>query len=414
MQTDTAESSSLFARYRSLSLSTKILVWMVIGVVAGLLLGDKAGELRPIGDLFMRLLLMAAIPLVFFNLISGISGIKDTGSLGKLGIRTLFYYLATTMVALIVGLMVASRFQPGRGMQLSDPVTESVGEIPSIAKILLDMVPSNMFAAFSEGNVVQVVVIAVFLGIPVLFMPEPQREQLRDGFALISNLLKELVGLVLKFSPFGIAALVAASVGEFGGAIFGPLAKFLATVWVAQLVMVCIYVLVLKLATGRRIGRWLRATGPLYATTAATCSSLASLVVAMEVARRRVKLSENIYSFTLPLGTQLNKDGTSITLVVILLFTAQALGIEFSGGDVIALILIGLILSQGSGGIPQGGLVLAFIYLQSFGLPLEVAGILAGVYRLVDMGNTTVNCMGDMTWTTIVSDRSIPRVTEPA
>lgn len=414
MQKDAAEPQSLFGRYRSSSLSTKILVWMVIGVFAGLILGDKASELRPIGELFMRLLLMAAIPLVFFNLISGISGIKDTGSLGKLGVRTLFYYLATTMVALIVGLVVASQIQPGVGMRLSDPVTEQVAEIPGVAQILLDMVPSNMFAAFSEGNVVQVVVIAVFLGIPVLFMPEPQREQLKDGFALMSELLKQLVGLVLKFSPFGIAALVAASVGEFGGAIFGPLAKFLATVWAAQFVMVCLYILVLRIATGRRIGAWLRATGPLYATTAATCSSLASLVVAMEVARQRVRLSENVYSFTLPLGTQLNKDGTSITLVVILLFTAQALGIQFSGGDIAALILIGLVLSQGSGGVPQGGLVLAFIYLQSFGLPLEVAGILAGVYRLVDMGNTTVNCMGDMTWTTIMSDRNEPRAIEPA
>lgn len=398
-------SPSLIARYRGWSLSTKILAWMVIGVVTGLLLNEKAVVLRPIGDLFMRLLLMAAIPLVFFNLVAGVSGIKDKSALGRLGVRTLFYYLTTTLMALLIGAVVANQLQPGKGMKLSDPVSESIAEIPGLSQVLLDMVPSNMFAAFSEGNVVQVVVIAILLGIPVLFMPEPQREQLKDGFALVSNLLKELVGLVLKFSPFGIAALVAASVGEFGGSIFGPLAKFLATVWLAQLIMVCAYVLILRVATGRKVWDWLQQTGPLYATTAATCSSLASLVVSMEVARTRLKLADNVYSFTLPLGTQLNKDGTSITLIVILLFTAQAIGMEFSAGDIVALLLFGVVLSQGSGGIPQGGLVLAFIYLQSFGLPLEFAGILAGVYRLVDMGNTTVNCMGDMTWTTIVSDR---------
>lgn len=378
---------------------------MVLGVFAGLVLGDQASALRPVGDLFMRLLLMAAIPLVFFNLISGISSLTDVGSLGKLGVRTLLYYLTTTSIALIIGLAVASLIEPGVGMSLTSEFNKSVAEIPALSQVLLDMVPANMFHAFSSGNVVQVVIIAIFLGIPVLLLPQPQRDHLQDGFALITGLLKQLVGLVLKFSPIGIAALVAASVGEFGGALFGPLARFIGTVWAAQLVMICGYLIVLRLWARRPIWSWLRKTGPLYATTAATCSSLASLVVAMQVAQNRLKLPKNVFSFTLPLGTQLNKDGTAITLVVILLFTTQALGIKFTAPDLVAVIFVGLILSQGSGGIPQGGLVLAFIFLQSFNLPLEVAGILAGVYRLVDMGNTTVNCMGDMTWTTVVAER---------
>ncbi len=380
-------------------------MWTVFGVFVGMVFGEQAGSLRPLGDLFMRLLLMAAIPLVFFNLVSGISGLTDTGGLGKLGIRTLLYYLATTSAALTVGLAVAFFIEPGSDMRLTSEIDESVANMPGLSQVLLDMVPSNMFLAFSSGNVVQVVVVAVFLGVSILLIPQPHRENLRDGFALITSLLKKLVGLVLAFSPIGIAALVAASVGQFGGALFGPLAKFIGTVWAAQLVMVCGYLSILRLSTGRAVWPWLRKTGPLYATTAATCSSLASLVVAMEVARKRLKLPENVYSFTLPLGAQLNKDGTAITLVVVLLTTTQALGIEFTVPDLLAVVFVGLILSEGSGGVPQGGLVLAFIFLQSFNLPLEVAGVLAGVYRLVDMGNTTVNCMGDMTWTTVVSDR---------
>ena len=404
-QANTSNLAGFVARYRSWSLSTKILVWMLLGVLLGMLLGENARALQPFGDLFMRLLLMAAIPLVFFNLIAGVSGLSDTGNLGSLGIRTLLFYLATTSVALIVGVSVALVLKPGVGMQLTSEVNESVAGIPALSQIVLDLVPENMFRAFSSGNVVQVVVVAIFLGIPILLMPSPQKEKLQDGFALLSSLLKKLVEMILVFSPLGIAALVAASVGEFGGALFGPLARFVATVWAAQLVMIGAYLLLLRLLIKRATGPWLRATGPLYATTAATCSSLASLVVAMEVAGTRLRLPENVYSFTLPLGTQLNKDGTAITLAVILLFTAQALGIEFGVADWIAIVFFGLILSQGSGGVPQGGLVLAFIFLQSFNMPLEVAGILAGVYRLVDMGNTTVNCMGDMVWTTVVSER---------
>ena len=395
----------LYGRYKQLSLSTKILAWMVVGAIAGTVLGEDAAFVRPLGELFMRLLLMAAIPLVFFNLISGIGGARDTNSLGKLGARTLLYYLVTTTTALLIGLVTASIIQPGSGMRLTGAASESVAQIPGISDVLLDLVPSNMAAAFGEGNVVQVVVIAVFLGGTVILMPEPQREKLRDGFALITGLLKKLVDLVLRFSPIGIAALVAANVGEFGGAFFGPLALFVGAAWSAHLVMIVLYLVFLRATTGRSVGQWLQATGPLYATTVATCSSLASLVVSMQVARNRVRLSENVYSFTLPLGTQLNKDGTAITLAIILMFTAQSIGIEFLLSDIVAVVLVGLVLSQGSGGIPQGGLVLGFIFLQSFNLPLEVAGILAGVYRLVDMGNTTVNCMGDMVWTTVMSDK---------
>lgn len=405
-QPNSSATAALFERYRRSSLSTKILAWMLVGVVAGLALGEDAQLVRPVGDLFMRLLLMSAIPLVFFNLISGISGAKDANSLGRLGARTLLYYIVTTTTALVIGLVVAYLIQPGAGMQLASAVSGTVAGIPAISDILLDMVPSNMAAAFADGKVVQVVVVAVFLGGTVILMPEPQRETLRDGFALIAGLLKKLVDIVLWFSPFGIAALVAANVGEFGGDVLGPVALFVATVWSAQVVMVLLYLLFLRLSTGRSVGRWLRATGPLYATTAATCSSLASLVVSMQVARDRVRLSENVYSFTLPLGTQLNKDGTAITLAIILMFTAQSIGIQFTTSDYVAIVLVGLVLSQGSGGIPQGGLVLGFIYLQSFNLPIELAGILAGVYRLVDMGNTTVNCMGDMVWTTVMSDKA--------
>lgn len=406
LQQSTLSVTELYAGYKRLTLSVRILVWMVLGVALGLAFPKFAVELRPIGDLFIRLLLMSAIPLVFFNLISGISRLTYINNLGKLGVRTLVYYLSTTTVALVVGILAATLLQPGARMILTSPVDESVGEVPPISELLLQLVPENMLLAFSSGNVAQVVLIAVLLGVATLLLPQPHKENLQEGFALITSLLRKLVEIVLKFSPVGVACLVAASVGEIGGALLAPLAKFLFTIWLAQLFMVLVYLTLLRLTTGRSTYAWLQSSGPLYATTIATCSSLASLVVAMEVARNRLKLMENVYSFTLPLGTQLNKDGTAITLVVILLFTAQAVGIHFDLLDLVVIILVGLVLSEGSGGIPQSGLVLAFIFLQSFGLPLEIAGILAGIYRIMDMGNTTVNCMGDLIWSTIMSDNA--------
>lgn len=402
--TQGGERRSWWARYSELSLGTRILIWMGIGVLGGVLFGEAATRVQPLGDLFIRLLLMAAIPLVFFNLIAGLTSLADVSILGRLGLRTLGFYLLTTTLALSVGILMTSWLEPGRGMQLSEPVTEDFGDVPAVMDILLGLVPKNVFAAFSSANVAQVVVFAVFLGVAALTLPQEQKNRLQSFFSLGAELLRGLVKIVLHFAPIGVGALAATTVGEHGGAIFGPLAKFIFAVWSGQALMVLFYMILLTSFSSYRPWPWLRRTGPLYATTAATCSSLASLVVAMDVAEKRLRIAKRVYSFTLPLGAQLNKDGTAIMLTGVLLFTAQAAGIEFSFARLVTILVIGLVLSEGSGGIPGGGLVIALIFVEAFHLPLEIAGIVAGIYRLIDMGSTTINCMGDMTWTTIISE----------
>ena len=234
-------------------------------------------------------------------------------------------------------------------------------------------------------------------------MPKEKKQSLGKVFDVLAELFRKLVDIILHFSPVGIGALAASTVGQYGSAIFGPLALFIGGVWGAQAVMVIIYLLLLFLFTRQSPLSFFKQTAPLYATTAATCSSLASLVVSLEVAEDRVKLPRSIYSFTLPLGAQMNKDGTSIMLAGVLLFTAQAAGVEFSLASQATIILIGLLLSNGSGGIPGGGLVIALIFVKAFHLPLEIAVIVGGIYRLIDMGGTTINCMGDMVGTIIVA-----------
>lgn len=390
--------------YKNLSLGVKILIWMSIGVIVGVVAGEQAIVVRPVGDLFIRLLLMAAIPLVFFNLVAGITSLSDIRILGRLGLRTVAYYVGTTSVALTLGLVLAHLIEPGKGMQLSEPVDQSFGEVPSVMQVLIDLFPENVFRSFSSGNVAQVVVFAIFIGVATLLLPDDQKEKMKTGFVTVAMMLRELVRVVLYFAPLGVGALAAATVGEYGGAIFGPLAKFIGGVWLAQATMIVFYMTLLFVTTRRSPFKWLKTTAPLYATTSATCSSLASLVVSMNIAQNRLRIPENIYGFTLPLGAQLNKDGTAIMLTMVLLFTAQAAGVEFSLAEQFTIVLVGLVLSEGSGGIPGAGLVIALIFVESFNLPLEIAGIVAGIYRLIDMGGTTVNCMGDLVWTTILSD----------
>lgn len=401
MTTTSAEAERGNGRRRT-GPGTRILVGMLVGIVVGALMGERVVVLQPLGDLFINLLILAAVPLVFFNLLAGLTALSDVRTLGRLAGKTVGYYLSTDLVALSLGIGAAWLLQPGAGMQLTEQVAGPVGEVPSVADIVLGMIPTNVFRAFSDGNVVQLVVLALLLGVATMALKGGARERLATAYEDLANLFRRLVHLILWTAPVGIGALVAVTVGRYGAELLGPMARFLGGLWAAQLVIFAGYMTLMRLFSDFRPVRFLRDTGSLWATTAATTSSLASLSVGMETARR-LGLPRSVYSFTLPLGAQLNKDGTSAMLGAVLIFTAQAAGVTFTPADFVAILLLGLLLAEGSGGIPGGGFVIALIYVQAFGLPIEVAAIVGGIYRLVDIGNTTVNIMGDMVGTSLVA-----------
>ena len=380
----------------------RILIGMLAGVVLGAIMGERVAVLQPVGDLFINLLVLAAVPLVFFNLLAGLTALADVRTLGRLAGKTVGYYLTTDLAALSLGLGAAALLRPGDGIRLTEQVAGEVGTVPAFGDILLGMIPTNVFRAFSDGNVVQLVVLALLLGVATMALRGGARERLATAYEDLAGLFRRLVHLILWTAPVGIGALIAVTVGRYGAELLGPMARFLAGVWAAQLVIVAGYMLLLRYFSDFRPGRFLRNTGSLWATTAATTSSLASLSVGMETARR-IGLPRTVYSFTLPLGAQLNKDGTSAMLGAVLIFTAQAAGVTFTPGDFVTILLLGLLLSEASGGIPGGGFVIALIYVQAFNLPIEVAAIVGGIYRLVDIGNTTVNIMGDMVGTSLVA-----------
>lgn len=393
---------------RGIGLGTQILIGMGVGSALGVFLGEQVEVIQPIGDLFIRMLVLAAVPLVFFNLLAGLTALSDVRMFGRLAGKIMSYYVITDLIAISLGIGAMAILRPGVGMQLSEQVEGPVGAVPSVAEVLLGMVPTNVFQAFAEGNVVQLVVISVLLGVATILIGGTAGQRLANAYRDLARLFRKLVDLILLIAPVGIGALMAVTVGRYGTQLIGPMTRFLLGVWTAQFVVFLGYMMLLRFFTTRSPGRFLRDTGPLWATTAATTSSLASLSVGLEVAEK-ISLPRAVYSFTLPLGAQLNKDGTSVMLGAVLLFTAQAAGVEFAPAAFLTILLVGLLLSEGSGGIPGGGFVIALIYVQAFNLPIEVAAIVGGIYRLVDMGNTTVNIMGDMIGTSIVAESEAGR-----
>ena len=395
--------SAAYNHYRNLSLGGQILCFMILGGVGGLIIGEPAKALQPLGDLFIKLLIMAAVPLIFFNLLAGMTGLADFKAFKRLLLSIFVFYGTTTILAMITGLFVMSLIKPGLGMNLTQDIGSTVDEIPSIIDILVGLFPENIFAAFASGNVSQIVMFSIFLGIAAILLPEKRRKTLSEGFVLVAELLRMLVNVIMRFGPLGIGALAAATLGQYGSQIFGPLSLFILGIWAAMLLMALIYLVLLKIFSEYPPLNFLGNTMPLWATTASTCSSLASLTVAFEMAEEKLKIPHDIYSFTLPLGAQLNKDGTAIILGGTLLFTAQAAGIEFTLPTLFTILIMGTVLSMGSGGIPGGGVVVSLVFIQAFGLPLEIAAMVTGIYRLLDMASTTVNVMGDMVGTCIIS-----------
>jgi len=393
---------------RRMGLGVQILIGMIVGTLAGALLGERVLVVQPLGDLFIRLLVLAAVPLIFFNLLAGLTALSDVRTFGRLAGKIMSYFVITDLIALSLGMGAMMLLRPGVGMELTGTVDGAVGTVPSIADVLLGMVPRNLFAAFAEGNVVQLVVVSVGLGVATLFLAEGPRTRLTSAYGDLAALFRKVVDLVLIVAPIGIGALMAVTVGRYGSELVGPMARFLVGVWAGQALIVVGYLVLLRLFTNRRPFAFLRETGPLWATTAATTSSLASLTMGLEFAEK-IGLPRSLYSFTLPLGAQLNKDGTAVMLGAVLVFTAQAAGVDFSAASFVTVLLVGLLLSEGSGGIPGGGFVIALIYVQAFNLPIEIAAIVGGIYRLVDMGNTTVNIMGDMVGTSLVAHSEAAR-----
>lgn len=393
---------------RPLGLGTQILLGMVAGTVLGLALGERAAVLSPVGDLFIRLLVLAAVPLVFFNLLAGTTALTDLRTLGRLAGKILAYFMATTVVATALGIGVMVAFRPGVGMTLRSEVGAEVGRAPSVMQVFTDLIPTNAVGAFVGGNVTQVVVLAVMLGVATLLLPEAPRDRLRVAYADLAELLRKVVDLILKVAPYGVGALMMVTIGRYGAELLGPMAWFVLGITAAHLVILSAYMALLRLFSSWRPLSFLKETWTIWATTLATTSSLASVPVSLGTAER-LKLPRTLYSFSIPLGAQINKDGTAATLSAVVVFTAQAVGVSLGLGDFVTIVLMGTLLSAGSGGIPGGGFVVALVMVEAFHFPLELAAVVGGIYRLVDMGNTTLNIMGDWVGTILVAESEARR-----
>ena len=371
---------NLWQKYKKVPLLRKLLVAMILGILLGIIFGEPINVIKPFGTIFLNLLKMAALPLVIVNLISGIASLDDPKSFGRIGGKIMIYYCLTTVGAIAIGLIVGFLFKPGVGFQLTGSYEGTVSEIPGIG---------------------QTIVFSAFVGVAILFLPADQTQTLCTGVNALAALFNKLVGIIMGYAPIGVCALMACTVGTYGADLFGFLAKYLGASYSAALIHFCVYLILLFVFTRMKPLMFLKKASPLMVTTLSTSSSLAAVPVNMECADD-LGVSRKVSGFTIPLGSQINKDGNGIMLAVTFLFAAQCVGADTSIATLLRVILISLILTTGAGGVPGGGIVTIAIIVDAFGLPLEVVALVSGIFTLIDVVFTTMNCVGDLVGTVIV------------
>lgn len=407
---------------KKLSLTTYIFIALLIGAVTGICIHYfvPAGHIRDdiivegvfyvIGQGFIRGMQMLVVPLVFCSLICGSMSIGDTKKLGTVGVKTLVFYLATTALAITVALSVASVINPGIGLDINQ-LQKSAGEVAtteatSLSDTLLNIIPKNPIQSLAEGNMLQIIVFALIIGIILAKLGE-RTDVVANFFSQFNDIMMEMTMLVMKFAPIGVFCLIARTFSGIGFDAFLPMLKYMLGVLVA-LAIQCfiIYLGLLKIFTGLNPIIFIKNFFPVMAFAFSTATSNATIPMSIDTLAKKMGVSKKISSFTVPLGATINMDGTAIMQGVAVVFVAQAYGIDLSMMDFVTVIGTATLASIGTAGVPSVGLVTLTMVFNSIGLPVEGIALIMGIDRILDMARTAVNITGDAVCTTIVAHQN--------
>ena len=384
---------------KKLSLATKTFIGFGLGIVIGLVFGEKATIVKPLGTIFLNMIKMIVVPMVFFSITAGVASLGDLKKLRNIGVKVVGLYALTSALCVGLGLIMANIINPGKGFDLtalSQSTDYEAQAMPSIIDTLIDMFPSNIFTSFTNTNMLQIIVFSVFLGVALIMMGK-EGERLLAGVQSCANAMYKITAIVMEFSPIGVCALLADSVGAYGLKIFGPLGKLILTVYASDVILVLLmYIPMVALLAKFPVKKWLQGIWKVWVVTASTTSSSGSLPITTSVTNDEFGVSSELSSFSLPLGATINMNGGCIYYAAAIVMTAQIYGMNLTPSALVNIIISTVLVAMGCPGVPGGAIIMTTILLTNMGLPLEIVGLIAGIFRLIDMANTTFNVTGDV------------------
>ena len=407
---------------KKVGLTTKIFIALIVGAIFGVILHYAVpaghfkdailveGVLYVVGQGFIKLMKMLVVPLVFCSLVCGSMSIGDTKKLGTVGVRTLIFYLATTALAVTVALTVGNILDPGIGLDMtavqSNAAEVQTMEATTLTSTLLNLIPDNPIGSLASGNMLQIIVFALIVGVILAKLGE-RAETVSNFFNQFNDVMMEMTMMVMSLAPIGVFCLISRTFATIGFSAFIPLAKYMIGVLLA-LVIQCfvVYLGMLKIFTGLNPVKFIKNFFPVMAFAFSTATSNATIPMSIDTLAKKMGVSKKISSFTIPLGATINMDGTAIMQGVAVVFAAQAFGIELGIAEYITVIGTATLASIGTAGVPSVGLVTLTMVFNSVGLPVEAIGLIMGIDRILDMSRTAVNITGDAVCTTIVAKQN--------
>ena len=384
---------------KKLSLTAKIFIGLVLGVLLGLALqGNPAiatGYIKPIGTIYLNLIKMIVVPVVLLSIIQGIISLQDIRKVGSIGVRTVLYYMVTTALAVTIGLIFANLLNVGAGYVLpTDALTYEAKSAPSFIDTIVNIFPSNAITPLANATMLQVIVIAIFFGFGIILAGEKGEPAAKvvESFAEVSF---RIMDMIIRISAIGVFALICPVVAENGPAVLLPLLKVILVAYTGYIVhMALVYSSTVKAFAGMNPITFFKGMARPMVFAFSSASSVGVLPFNLE-ATQKLGARKEVASFVLPLGATINMDGTAIYQGVCAIFIAQIFGIDLNMSQQITIILTATLASIGTAGVPGSGMIMLAMVLQSVGLPVEGIALVAGIDRILDMGRTVVNITGD-------------------
>ncbi|OPJ56376.1 dicarboxylate/amino acid:cation symporter [Alkalithermobacter paradoxus] len=398
------------------SLTSKIFAGLILGAIFGIILSKVPGGFikdtllingifKLAGRGFINGIRMLVVPLVFVSLVCGSAAIGDVKKLGRVGVKTLGFYMVTTAIAITIALVLGNVINPGVGLDLSKVMTSepTIGQASPLVDIIIDMIPINPIQSMAEGSMLQIIVFSLLTGLSIALVGEKAQPVFKI-FESLNEVIMKMVGVVMLFAPYGVFALIANTFATVGFDAMWPLAKYMIGVLLALAIhATATYMGILSLIGKLNPVIFFKKFAPTMSVAFSTSSSNATLPLTIETAEEKLGVSKSVASFTLPLGATINMDGTAIMQGVAVVFISQIYGIELSLQAFLTVIVTATLASVGTAGVPGVGLITLSMVLQSVGLPVEGIALIIGIDRLLDMSRTVVNITGDTVCTLVVA-----------
>ena len=396
-----------------MSLTKKILIALILGIVVGVGLNfvptdvfsviDKYA-LDPVGQIFLNLIMMIVVPIVFISIVIGTAGMGDPAKLGKIGFQTISFYLVTTAIALLIGLGVGFLLQPGKAGVFNVEESFEAESAPPIMDTLINIIPENPFEALSNGDMLQIIAFALFIGIALAILGE-KTKGIYNLFEQANEIFIYLVNVIMKTAPYGAFALIASAIGNSGLDALGSMFMYMLAVILALVIHATVtYSFAIKVLGKASPVKFFKEFFPAMSVGFSTSSSSATLPVSMQIAQEKLGVKKSISSFVQPLGATINMDGTGIMQAVATVFISQVYDIPLGVTEILLIILTATLASIGTAGVPSVGLIMLAMVLKQVGLPVEGIALIIGVDRLLDMIRTSVNISGDAVCAYVISE----------